>query len=424
MLDFIVAVLSNPAIIVGLVAMVGLIALKKNFNDILKGTLKTTLGFLILSGGAGIIVGALIPFSTMFQEAFHLTGVVAEDNSLVAAVGKFLGRETALIMVIAFVINLVLARLTPYKYVFLTGHMMWSFAGTMAVVLDQMGMKGWPLILTGAAIEGLSMVVFPAISQATVRRVTDTDDVAFGFWGSSWITLSGWVGKPFGNKSQSTEDLKVPQGLDFFRDMAVFMAIVMLLIYVFTAVFAGPGVGAKVAGGQNYIFYAVIQALTFVAGVLVLLQGVRMFLAEIIPAFRGIAEKLVPGARPALDVPIFYPYAPVAVTIGFIAALVGSLIATVLTRYIAPVVVLPSVIGMFFMGAAAGVFGNALGGRRAAIVAGFFLGLTWPLLVAFAYPLVDVTKYGVQGLAFASPDALIVVILMRLVGAVAKVFGG
>ena len=420
MLDFIVAVLSNPAVIVGLVAMVGLIALRKSFSDTLKGTLKTTLGFLILSGGAGIIVGALIPFSTLFQQAFHLTGVVAEDNALVAAVGKFLGRETALIMVFAFIINLVLARLTPFKYVFLTGHMMWSFAGTMAIALDQMGMKGWPLILTGAVIEGVSMVAFPAISQATVRRVTNSDEVAFGFWGSSWITLAGWVGKPFGNPKQSTEDVKVPAGLDFFRDMAVFMGLVMVIIYVVTAVAAGPAAGAKVAGGQNYLFFAVLQALTFVAGVLVLLQGVRMFLAEIIPAFRGIAEKLVPGARPALDVPIFYPYAPVAVTIGFIAALVGSLLATVLTRYIAPVVVLPSVIGMFFMGAAAGVFGNALGGRRAAVVAGFFLGLTWPLLVAYSYPLVDFTKYGVQGLAFASPDAMIVLILMRLVG---KVFG-
>ena len=45
--------------------------------------------------------------------------------------------------------------------------------------------------------------------------------------------------------------------------------------------------------------------MTFVAGVLVLLQGVRMFLGEIIPAFKGISEKLIPGARPALDVPIF-----------------------------------------------------------------------------------------------------------------------
>ena len=66
------------------------------------------------------------------------------------------------------------------------------------------------------------------------------------------------------------------------------------------------------------IVYAIIQAMTFVAGVLVLLQGVRMFLGEIIPAFKGISEKLIPGARPALDVPIFYASGPVATTVGFL----------------------------------------------------------------------------------------------------------
>ena len=74
---------------------------------------------------------------------------------------------------------------------------------------------------------------------------------------------------------------------------------------------AGTEVVSELAGGQNIIVYAVIQAMTFVAGVLVLLQGVRMFLGEIIPAFKGISEKLIPGARPALDVPIFYASGPV-----------------------------------------------------------------------------------------------------------------
>src|SRR5690606_30601114 len=97
-------------------------------------------------------------------------------------------------------------------------------------------------------------------------------------------------------------------------------------------------------------------------------------------------------------------YAPVAVTLGFLSAMVGGLLVTLISRWL-PVVVLPSVIGLFFMGAAAGVFGNAMGGRRGAIVGGFFLGFTWSLLIALAYPLVDVTKYGVQGLWFASPDA-------------------
>lgn len=415
MLTFITAVLSNPAVILGLIAAVGLILLRKSSSDIIKGTLKTLLGFIILQQGAGIIVNGLIPFSTMFTSAFNLTGIVAEDNSLVAAVQTLLGKETAFILVFSFIINLILARITPWKYIFLTGHMMFSFAGTMAITLDQMGVSGWAAIAIGSVIQGVAMIVFPAISQPFVRKVTNNNDVAFGFWGSSWITLSGWVGGLVGDKSKSTEDIKVPKSLDFLKDMSILMGIVMIIIYVVTATFVDKTKMVEIAGGQNIYMFAIMQALIFVAGILVLLQGVRMFLGEIIPAFKGIGEKLVPGAKPALDVPIFYSFAPVAVTVGFLAALVGGLIVTFISG-ILPVVVLPSVIGLFFMGGAAGVFGNAVGGRRGAVVGGFFLGFTWSLLVALAYPLIDMTKYGIQGLWFASPDAIIVVILMRLVG--------
>jgi PTS system ascorbate-specific IIC component len=414
-LDFIVSILSNPAIILAIIAAVGLIALRKSTSDIIKGTLKTIFGFLMLQQGSNIIVNALIPFSTMFTKAFGLKGIVAEDNALVAAVQTALGTETALILVFSFLINLIIARFTKWKYIFLTGHMMFSFAGTMAIVFHQMGASSITTIVLGSIVQGISMVLFPAISQPFVRKVTGYDNVAFGFWGSSWISLSGWIGGKLGNKEKSSEDVKVPKSMDFLKDMSVLMGIVMVVIYVITSFFVDSAQMAKIAGGQNAIQFSIMSALTFVVGILVLLAGVRMFLGEIVPAFKGVGEKLVPGAKPALDVPIFYSFAPIAVTIGFLSALVGGLLVTLISS-ILPVVVLPSVIGLFFMGGAAGVFGNATGGRRGAIISGFFLGFSWSLLVALAYPLVDVTKYGVQGLWFASPDAIIVVIIIRLIG--------
>lgn len=415
MLDFIVSILSNPAIILALIAALGLIALRKSTSDVIKGTLKTIFGFLILQQGANIIVTALIPFSTMFTEAFGLKGIVAEDNALIAAVQNVLGKETAFILVFSFLINLVIARFTKWKYIFLTGHMMFSFAGTMAIVFHQMGLSSTMTVVLGSIIQGVSMVLFPAISQPFVRKITGNDNIAFGFWGSSWISLSGWVGGKLGNKEKSSEDVKVPKSLDFLKDMSVLMGIVMIIIYIVTSLFVDPAKMAEIAGGQNTIQFSIMSALTFVVGILVLLQGVRMFLGEIVPAFKGVGEKIVPGAKPALDVPIFYSFAPIAVTLGFLSALVGGLLVTAISS-ILPVVVLPSVIGLFFMGGAAGVFGNATGGRRGAIISGFFLGLSWTLLVALAYPLVDVTQYGIEGLWFASPDAIIVVVLIRLVG--------
>ncbi|GIN40831.1 PTS ascorbate transporter subunit IIC [Heyndrickxia oleronia] len=415
MLHTIASILSNPAIILGIIAAVGLIALRKSTSDIIKGTLKTVFGFIMLQQGSNIIVNALVPFSTMFTEAFGLKGIVAEDNSLVAAVQVVLGKETALILLFSFLINLVIARITKWKYIFLTGHMMFSFAGTMAIVFNLMGFSSINTIILGSIIQGISMVLFPAISQPFVRKVTGNNHVAFGFWGSSWITLSGYIGGLVGNKEKSSEDVKVPKSLDFLKDMSILMGIVMVIIYVVTSLFVDHATMQKISSGQSAIQFSIMNALTFVVGILVLLQGVRMFLGEIVPAFKGVGEKIVPGAKPALDVPIFFSFAPIAVTLGFLSALVGSLIVTFISSVL-PVVVLPSVIGLFFMGGAAGVFGNSTGGRRGAIVAGFVLGLSWSLLIAITYPLINLEGYGIEGLWFASPDAIIVAVIIRLVG--------
>ncbi len=73
--------------------------------------------------------------------------------------------------------------------------------------------------------------------------------------------------------------------------------------------------------------FAFLQAIQFVVGVYVLLSGVRLLLGEIVPAFRGIAMKLVPNAIPALDCPVFFPYSPNAVILGFITTTIGTIIA-------------------------------------------------------------------------------------------------
>ncbi|MBS5065164.1 MAG: PTS ascorbate transporter subunit IIC [Hungatella hathewayi] len=420
MVNFLVEFLSQPAIVMGLVAFIGLLVMKNSASTVISGTFKTILGFMVLNAGSGIICGALIPFSTMCTSAFGMAGVVPEDNALVAAVQTVLGFETPLIMLFSFAINLILARVTKLKYIFLTGHMMFSFAGTMAIVLDQLGVHGWMAVLIGSLIQGVCMVVFPAIAQPFVRKILKTDEVAFGFWGSSLVCLSGFVGglckkKNRDEETDTWEKVNVSEKFNFLKDMSILMSIVMIAVYVITALIAGKDVVDGLSGGQNYILYALLQGITFVAGVLVLLQGVRMFLGEIIPAFKGISEKLVPGARPALDIPIFYASGPMATTVGFLAAMVGGIISTMITMKMS-VVVLPGVIGLFFMGGAAGVFGDKLGGKRGAVVSGLFLGFFFTIIVALAYPLIDVTRYGVQGLWFASTDAIVVSVIMKLLG--------
>ena len=55
MLNFIVNILSTPAILVGLLSLVGLALQKKPIEEIVKGTVKTIVGFLVLSAGASFL---------------------------------------------------------------------------------------------------------------------------------------------------------------------------------------------------------------------------------------------------------------------------------------------------------------------------------------------------------------------------------
>ena len=48
-------ILSTPAILVGLMALLGLALQKKPATDIIKGTIKTIVGFLVLSAGSAYL---------------------------------------------------------------------------------------------------------------------------------------------------------------------------------------------------------------------------------------------------------------------------------------------------------------------------------------------------------------------------------
>src|SRR5690625_7753646 len=87
----------------------------------------------------------------------------------------------------------------------------------------------------------------------------------------------------------------------------------MVLIFTITFLFADLSLINEISGGENVFVFAIMQAITFTAGFVLVLQGVRMMLAEIVPAFRGISQKIVPNAVPDLDVPVIFPYATNAV---------------------------------------------------------------------------------------------------------------
>ncbi len=406
-LDFIVDVLSQPAILVALIAFIGLVVQKKPVSVITSGTIKTILGFLILSAGAGVVVQSLEPFGKIFQHAFGVQGVVPNNEAIISIALKKNGTTAALIMVFGMLVNILIARFTNLKYIFLTGHHTFYMAAFLAILLTVGQIKGTWTIIFGSIILGLIMAVFPALAQPTMRKITGNDQVALGHFGTVSYWAAGEIGKCFRGKSKSTEEIKFPKGLSFLRESTISISLTMIALYLIASLCAGVGyVHDKVSDGQNFLVFSLIQGVTFAAGVFIILTGVRLILAEIVPAFKGISEKLVPHSKPALDCPIVFPYAQNAVLIGFFVSFLTGVLGMFVMFLIGGVVILPGVVPHFFLGATSGVFGNARGGVKGAVAGSMVNGI----LITFL-PLLFLPFLGDLGLAsttFSDTDFLVV----------------
>ncbi|HIX67633.1 MAG TPA: PTS ascorbate transporter subunit IIC [Candidatus Anaerostipes excrementavium] len=401
-MDFIINILSTPAILVGLISLIGLTLQKKPIEDIVKGTLKTIVGFLVLTAGSNFLqTGSLNDFGTIFNYAFNMQGVVPNNEAIVSLGLEKFASDTAYIMCIGMIANIVMARFSRLHYIFLTGHHTLYMACMLAVILNVGQLSGPQLWIGGGLVLGLIMVLSPAICQPTMSKITGTDELGFGHFGGVGYWFAAQIGKIFKGKSKSTEETNFPQRISFLRDTTVAIGLTMVIFFTivtFVAVVVKDGMNDPTISAffqgetqTHWLVWAITKGLSFAGGVYIILSGVRLIIGEIVPAFRGIAEKIVPGAKPALDCPVVFPYAPNAVLIGFLVSFVGGIVGLFIlggiNKSLVPVaLILPGVIPHFFCGATAGVFANAQGGLKGCLLGSFLHGLLITFLPAICMP--------------------------------------
>lgn len=370
-------VFNQPFILLGMVAMLGLIVQKKPIQDVITGSFKTGIGYLILSQGTSLLAGIVLPIATILNKVI---GVQATTTGIgTDAFTANWASTIAIIMVVGFFVNLLLARFTKFKYVFLTAHQTYYIIFVyLAVLVEVVPTPNKSLLIgIGGILTGIYCTLSPALVQPFMRKVTSSNDLAYGHTTSFGVIVGSLIGNVFKNKKEETsEDLKIPSYLNFLKDITVSTAVVMTLLYVVCVALAGPAwITENISGGQAAFMYAITQGVKFGVGITIVLTGVSMMIAEITTAFKGISEKIVPNAIPALDCPIVFNYAPTAVMLGFLSCLATVILCVVFFGAVGLYALTPPVITTFFGGGPAGVFGNSTGGWRGAILAGIVAGL-------------------------------------------------
>ena len=385
-LNFIInEIFGQGAIFLALIACIGLIIQKKSASEVIRGTAMTAMGFFILSTGTGLITGNSIDgiataFNTIMPTAAQTTNV---------DIGAQFGTEIGIVMLLAFAINLLVARFTKWKSVFLTGHMLYWFPFVFIAAGVDAGLTGTKLIVLATVFTATYMVVSPNLMRPFVKQVTGDDSFTIGHPTTVLSVISGLLGKALGDKTKSTEDLNIPSSLGFLREVSITGSIVIALTYIVMAFilkangFDPATVWGYASGKTGAFTYIFTHAIYFGVGVTVMLQGVRMLISEIVPAFKGIAEKVVPGAIPALDCPVIFAYAPNALIIGFIVAMITSILTIILTAGMFPTVIIPLTFTCFFEIGCASIIGNATGGVRGCIIGAAVSGIIMVLLVGF-----------------------------------------
>ncbi|MBV2362929.1 PTS ascorbate transporter subunit IIC [Streptomonospora nanhaiensis] len=415
-------VFGQVAVLIGLITLLGLVLQGKRIEDIVGGALRATLGIIILFVGVDLFTGGLSSFQTIVSSAVGLEPP-SSDNTLDDFLASH-GGTVALIITLGFALHVVLVRVfRAARYVYLTGHLMfWISVVITACLVEAFGDLSQPvLVVVGAVLIACYWTLQPLWMRPFMRRVTGRDDFGFGHTTSSLGLLTALVARPFGDPERhSTENLKLPRQLSFFKDVNVSTALVIGVILLVAMAFADDRVVAEAAAAYDPDIdpwaWGVIAALRFAGGIAILLYGVRMFLAEIVPAFKGIGDKAVPGTKPALDIPTLFPFAPTAVMLGFVASTGTFLVLLGVFAGLGWFTLVPPMIMLFFGGGAGGVFGNAVAGWRGALIGGVLNGVLLAVGQAVTWGMLGTTAPELATLA--DPDWYFIAWLLIGVGAV------
>ena len=414
-------ILQKAPYMVGFLTLLGYCLMGKKWYDTLAGTLKAIIGMLILNAGSGGLTSNFRPILAGLKDRFNLTACVIDpyygQNAVTAGVEETFGKGFSMAMqllLIAFIVNILLVRfnkITKCRTLFTTGHVQVQQAATaywlIMFALPQLLDNDVALMVVMAVILGAYWAVGSNLTVKPMQELSDGAGFAIAHQQMFGIRLGYFLAdKIFGTNGgkrkkeiKKVGDMEMPGFFSIFNENMVCTAILMTAFFgVIMAIIGKPFFveHGSTKDTENFVFYCFNTSLNFAVYLAILQLGVRTFVTELTASFQGIADKLLPSSVPGVDCAVCFGFGDSnAVTFGFLAGLVGQIIAILILIVTgSPTIIICGFVPVFFDNATIGLVANEKGGLPACLVIPFVSGLIQVFGAAFIAGWVGMAAYG------------------------------
>ena len=430
-------IFGQPFLLIAIVVFIGYMAMKQKFTKALGGAAKAAIGILAMGMGSGALISNFGILLTALTNATGIQGaglntyptMTASYEKMDAILGSGTGATWGIYtLLVAFILNLALVALRKFTHiraVYLTGNAMIVQAGISTYIVWRfLGMGMIPTVLIAAIVTALYWGICSTLLIGPTHAVTGADfTVAHQQMLMDYVAFK--VAPKLGNaEKDDIEKKKLPASLSMLQDSVIATALVMFIsVAAIFLVIGGDQIewlrtgegGFGQATYKNNIVFLLWIAMTLTANIVVLLYGVRMFVGEIMMSFKGISEKLLPGAVAGVDCAAIFGFAPKSVVLGLLFGALGQVVGLLLLFvFKSPIFLIPGFIPLFFDNATISIFANKAGGWKAAAIIVTFNGILQILGSALAVGMMQLTWW--QGSADYATIWVAIIAIFKAIG--------
>lgn len=409
-------IFGQPFLLMAIIVFIGYIAMKQKVSKAIAGAAKASIGIIVMGMGSGALIANFGKLLTALQNATGIQGaglntyptMTAGYEKIDAILGEGTGAAWGIYtLLVAFILNLVLVALrkfTRIRAVYLTGNAMIVQAGISTYIVWRfLGLGMLPTVLIAAVVTALYWGICSTLLIEPTKKITGADfTVAHQQMVVDYIAYK--VAPKIGNPEK-----------DDIENMFISTAIIMLVVGKEQIDWLRGAEGLNQAGLTNNVVFLIWIAITLTANIVVLLSGVRMFVGELMMSFKGISEKLLPGAVAGVDCAAIFAFAPKSVVLGLLFGALGQIIGLVgLLVFKSPIFLVPGFIPLFFDNATIAIFANKFGGWKAAALICTANGLVQILGSALAVKMMEITWW--QGSADYATIWVVIIAIFKGIG--------